>query len=109
MKWSTVSSFALWVQRKDGHSLLVYVAPSGTQWVIAAVESDVQVDGGAPVEEAMARVFASHSHVIIKPEPSVAKAMTTAEKYARWWKRSLATHTKCPCETIEHATEAAHG
>lgn len=102
MNWGTMVMLSTEARRSDGRSLTVQVGALGDgRWTIVAIETGVTRVEGRPVEQTLDALFDDHAHQQLPPEPTLSKAIAVAEKYAKWWQRSRATHDDCACEAID--------
>jgi hypothetical protein len=104
MKWRPVSAVVSMVQRED-RALMLYVSQGeGILWQVGAFETpapDLKGSAAAAIQTA----FDDHSHAQLDPVPTLEDALALAEKYARWWKGSRASHFVCGCDEIKAAEE----
>lgn len=109
MNWNVVAQLTLIVNRDDGRMLHIsLVRAIGEGWVGVVVEGQ-QPNDMQPASETIASTLESHAHAQLPPMPSLPEATAQAEKYAKWWQRSRATHEDCPCDVIGSTIAAAPG
>jgi hypothetical protein len=91
MKWRLQSHLVTMVSRGDRSIvLMVGETPSG-EWATLIVEG---------AKGAGEKILDDHAHEKLPESKSLVDAMRLAERYAKWWRGSRASHFKCECETI---------
>jgi hypothetical protein len=88
--------------RRDGVLLALSIAGADWDWIVAVIETP---EPGPNAESLgshakVQSILEQHSHQVLESQPSLRAAMDLAERYAKWWKGSRATHFDCPCEEI---------
>jgi hypothetical protein len=94
-------------------SLMIAGPPpgSGWQWTVLVVElaapPDPPTNGHNPEsgDTALREILADHAHEVLETQRTLADAMGLAERYAKWWQGSRASHFVCSCEPISVASE----
>jgi hypothetical protein len=100
MSWTVFAGLCMKAHR-DNRVLALNVGPTGDgQWMVIAVETTAEAESGSP-EERLGAVFDNHAHQALPPQKSPQLAIALAERYAKWWQRSGATHFDCDCEAID--------
>jgi hypothetical protein len=65
---------------------------------VLAIESSAPAPGDtADIAAAQSQFLDSHAHQTVGRTTTYRKGIKLAEKYARWWQRSGATHERCAC------------
>jgi hypothetical protein len=96
-KWITQASFALLVDRDDGRKLFLSVGPNmgGAGWLVAGVQTSVDIAKLTSSSDAVDRIGDDHAHQNVGTYETPVAAFGAAESYARSW---LAKHCSgCMC------------
>lgn len=97
MNWNLQATLVATVNRGD-RAIALNMMPLNGTWMIVVVES--AVEKGIANADGLRKLFDDHGHEVLSA-PTLLEAIALAEKYAKWWKGSRASHFRCECAEIE--------
>ena len=94
LQWFTQAQFFLLIEGGD-EKLFVGVQPGKDGWMVLALASKANAESAHDV-------LANHGHKLVGQYPSIVKAMTAGESYARAWAKGhkAARVGECPCDEL---------